>query len=269
MVLAKVKRVVQRAAGPVVDLFLPQVCWAGGEGEVAYGLSEEARRGIAVLAGQRFCFHCGLSVGPFEQHDAKNPCGRCGEREIGVARVARAGIFAEPLIGLVHRLKFGRGGGRGAWEMAEIVAPFVYQAMMRVAEATGTPVDAIVPVPLHRSRRARRGFNQAEELARAVGRLSGWKMVGALARIRRTPEQALLEYREHRLENLRGAFAPRRGAGKKLAGKHVWLLDDVTTTGATIHAAASALRNLPRGQKPASINAAVICVTDHREPPAV
>lgn len=267
--LAKVRRMVRDGVGPLVDLFLPEVCWAGGEGVVSFGLSQGVRERIAILAGQGFCFHCGLTIGPYEKHDAKNPCGRCGERDIGVARVARVGIFAEPLIGLVHRLKFGRGGGRGAWETAGIVAPFVYQAMMRVAEQTGTPVEQIVPVPLHWSRRAKRGFNQAEELARAIARLSGWKVVQALKRIRRTQEQALLEYREHRLENLRGAFEWRRGAEKTLAGKHVWLMDDVTTTGATIHAAASALRTLPKGQKPASINAAVICVTDHKAPPAV
>ena len=73
-----------------------------------------------------------------------------------------------------------------------------------------------------------------------------------------------MDYREHRLENLRGAFTLVRGAEKRLAGKHVWLVDDVTTTGATIHAAASALRKLAKGHKAASINAAVVCVTDHR-----
>jgi hypoxanthine phosphoribosyltransferase len=47
----------------------------------------------------------------------------------------------------------------------------------------------------------------------------------------------------------------------------VWLIDDVSTTGATLHAAATALRKLPKGLKPASINAAVICITDHESPP--
>lgn len=267
--LVKARQMFKTGTGAVVDLILPENCWAAGEGPVAFGLSEPVREKIARLAAQRYCFHCGLTVGPFERHDAKHPCGRCGEREMGVAGVARIGTFSEPLIGLVHQLKFGRGGGRGCWELARVLAPFAYQAMMRVSEAAGVPVERIVPVPLHWSRAARRGFNQAEEMGREISRLSGWELCAALKRTRRTREQAKMEYREHRLENLRGAFAARGGAEKKLAGKHIWLLDDVTTTGATIHAAASALRKLPRGMRPASINAAVICVTDHKSPPAV
>ena len=53
-------------------------------------------------------------------------------------------------------------------------------------------------------------------------------------------------------------------ARRESAGKHVWLLDDVTTTGATLHAAANALRALPGDRRPKSISAAVLCVTDQR-----
>jgi ComF family protein len=261
-------RMLRKAAGPVVDLVLPDGCWAngdvgGGGAAVSFGLSERVREQIAILAVQRYCFHCGLTIGPFERHDARDPCGRCGRRELGVAHVARVGTFSEPLITLVHRLKFGK-----SWEIAGVLAPFVYQALLGAAERTQSRVDLLVPVPLHWRRRVTRGFNQAQELARAVAGLSGWKRARVLRRTRSTREQTRIDAPTLRTENMRGAFVCRGSAKRHVAGKHVWLIDDVTTTGATLHAAASALRRLPRNDRPASINAAVICVTDHYAPPA-
>jgi len=259
----KTPRILKALASPVIDLVLPQVCWANGAGVVALGLSAGAREAIAALAARPFCRHCGLTVGPYESHDRNNPCGRCGRRDVGVERIARVGTFSEPLVTLVHRLKFGR-----SWEVAAVLAPFVYQALLRVAEDTHTPVDLLLPVPLHWSRQARRGFNQAEEIARQTAALSGWTVAHALWRKRRTAEQALTDSVTARRANLLGAFACRRRAARQVAGKHVWLIDDVSTTGATLHAAAGALRRLPPGRRPASINAAVVCVTDPGSPGA-
>ena len=260
----KTPRILKALTGPVVDVVFPQGCWADGAGEVTLGLSTGAREAIAALAAQPFCHFCGLTVGPHETHNKKNPCGRCGQRAVGGDRIARVGTFSEPLVTLVHRFKFGR-----SWEVAQVLAPFVYQAILRLSEETHTPVDLLIPVPLHWSRRARRGFNQADEIARETAALSRWPVAHALWRKRRTAEQALTDSVIARRENLRGAFACRRRAPKQVAGKHIWLIDDVSTTGATLHAAAGALRQLPRDQRPASINAAVVCVTDHRAPEVI
>lgn len=252
---------------PVLDVLLPPTCAAGGTGDVTLNLSASAREQIARLALTPYCFHCGLTVGPYESHDRHHVCARCGTRDVGVNWIARVGTFSEPLVKLVHRLKFSR-----AWEIAPILAPFLYQAIARVSEMTQTPVDLLVPVPLHWSRRVRRGFDQADELAREVAALAGWKTARLLRRTRPTHAQAQLDSPDQRRQNLRGAFACRRDGPSLFnaqrphpaAGKHIWLLDDVSTTGATLHAAATALRRLPRDSKPASINAAVVCVTDHR-----
>jgi ComF family protein len=256
---------IRAVSAPVADLILPPRCWADDGAAVgAVGLSEATQMQIARLAAQPYCLHCGLTVGPHELHDARDPCGRCGQREVGVIRIARVGTFSEPLVTLVHRLKFGR-----AWEIARVLAPFVYRSLLQVSERTEIPIDALVPVPLHWRRRAQRGFNQAKELAREVAALSGWHVRTGLRRCQATQEQAQRKSATARVENLRGAFAPRwmalRGG---LAKKHVWLVDDVSTTGATLHAAATALRKLPAGKRPASINAAVLCVTDHFSPEA-
>lgn len=257
-------RRILKAAGPVVDVLLPQRCWAEGQGEVFMGLSAVARTEIGTLAAQPYCRFCGLSVGPYESHDKQNPCGRCGTRDVGVDRIARVCTFTPPLVPLVHRLKFGK-----SWELAAILAPFLYQAIVQVAEAQHIAVDLLVPVPLHWSRRAARGFNQAEELARETAALGGWRVANVLYRKKRTAEQAQTDSAAQRHVNLRGAFACRTSAARHVAGRHIWLIDDVSTTGATLHAAAAALRHLPRSSKPKSINAAVLCVTDHTVQPAL
>jgi ComF family protein len=253
-------RLLRAPVRPVLEVVFPSTCWASGVmADEVGGFSEEVRMQLAALAAQRYCRHCGLTTGPHTSNDFRNPCGRCGERDAGVRRTARVGTFSEPLVTLVHRLKFGR-----SWELARLVAPYLHHAIAAVAEESDVAVDWLVPLPLHWMRRSRRGFNQAEELARATGKLGGWGVICPLRRVRRTMEQARIDGSTRRKENLRGAFSCR--PDPRMAGKHVWLVDDVSTTGATIHAAATAIRKLPRELQPASINAAVLCVTDHGAP---
>ncbi len=93
-----------------------------------------------------------------------------------------------------------------------------------------------VPVPLHASRRRHRGFNQSDDLARHLG----VPVVHALRRVRATATQAdLPAARRH--QNVRDAFAVTRDAAA-LAGSIVLLVDDVSTTGATLEACARALK---------------------------
>jgi ComF family protein len=96
--------------------------------------------------------------------------------------------------------------------------------------------DAAVPVPLHPSRHRQRGFNQAADLAAGL-RLP---LIHALCRTRATPSQSTLPA-ALRHGNVRDAFAPRRSASR-LAGGTVVLVDDVSTTGATVEACARVLK---------------------------
>lgn len=98
-------------------------------------------------------------------------------------------------------------------------------------------VDVVVPVPLHAGRLAERGYNQAALLARPVARVIGAPLAcRALVRVRATERQASLD-REARLANVVDAFACRGD----VRGRRVLLVDDVTTTGATLNACRSAL----------------------------
>ena len=101
------------------------------------------------------------------------------------------------------------------------------------------PTDALVPVPLHRRRERERGFNQAEALCQRVGRETGLPVWRALRRVRATPTQTRRSESERRT-NVHGAFSP--APRRPVAGAHLLLVDDVYTTGSTVHECARVLR---------------------------
>jgi len=114
--------------------------------------------------------------------------------------------------------------------------------MARAGAELLADAETIVPVPLHRGRFLRRRFNQSAELARALARRSGKPFEPmALARVKITRQQVGLDRRE-REDNVRGAFRVPPEGDIKVRGRRVLLVDDVYTTGATISAAARALK---------------------------
>jgi ComF family protein len=137
--------------------------------------------------------------------------------------------------------------------VAEAIVRFKYQRRGDLARPLGALLlralprlrsrkfDLVIPVPLHPSRLAERGFNQAALLARPLAASLGARMLArGLDRTRDTPRQATLD-RILRLENVATAFVARDA--KRIAGRSILLVDDVRTTGATLRACASALRN--------------------------
>ena len=132
---------------------------------------------------------------------------------------------------LVHALKY-----RGMTALAAPMAALLAQAV----RSHGLAADVVVPVPLSGLRRRLRGYNQAEALARALGRELGLSVSGrALERRRPTPPQARSADAEARRRNVVGAFRCRERA---IAGQSALLVDDVATTGATLDACAAALK---------------------------
>jgi ComF family protein len=127
---------------------------------------------------------------------------------------------------VVHQLKY-----EGWWKVTDAMA----RAMSTLEPLTGRLL--LVPIPLSAGRLRTRGYNQSEHLARALGRIRTLPVsVRALSRVRDTPTQTALTP-EARLANVAGAF---RATTQR--GHRVVLVDDVFTTGATLLAAASALK---------------------------
>jgi len=100
----------------------------------------------------------------------------------------------------------------------------------------------MIALPLHKRRRRERGFNQSELLAQTISERLGISLLpgDTLVRIRSTPPQLSMKSRAARLENLRDAFAVQ--TTNEITGKTILLVDDVSTTGATLNEAARALK---------------------------
>jgi ComF family protein len=174
------------------------------------------------------CLRCGDPLPAWRAHDmASQICPRCRRGRSAVARARAVGAYDGALRAIIHALKY---DGRRS-----LARPLGALMRQRGAEILAGAA-CVVPVPLHASRRRHRGFNQAADLARHVG----LPVCAALARRRATPTQTgLAAARRHR--NVRDAFAITR-AGRALGAATVVLIDDVSTTGATLDACARALR---------------------------
>ena len=99
----------------------------------------------------------------------------------------------------------------------------------------------IIPIPMSRRSRWRRGYNQAGLIARALGKQLEFPVEEkALIKIKQTARQVTLKIRRERLKNLEGAFAVKNP--EKISGRHIILVDDVITTGATMGEAAKVLK---------------------------
>jgi ComF family protein len=163
------------------------------------------------------------------------------------AQAVAYGPYQGQLRGLIHLLKYD-GMQPVAHRLGGLLA-ISLETFLETAESTVPRRMLVVPVPLHRAKLRRRGFNHAELLARAAvsqastsgGSARQWDLhlaFGMLERRRSTVSQAGLTTRQRR-QNLRGAFFAPRPAG--LAGRHVLLVDDVYTTGATARACSRVL----------------------------
>ncbi len=114
--------------------------------------------------------------------------------------------------------------------------------------------DVIVPIPLHWTRYARRGFNQAHEIARVISKKKNIPTQHLIKRYKQTVYQSAVSSHA-RIDNVKDAFVLNDAYAKEYEGKHILLVDDLMTTGATLRAAAKILLKL----KPRKITVAVAC----------
>lgn len=153
-------------------------------------------------------------------------CGRCLQHPPQFSRSVAAFSYTFPLNKIIHALKY-QEHFHLSKHLAQQLAPRI-----RVLP------DCIVPMPLHPLRLQERGYNQAMLLAQDLGQLLGVPVLPhACQRLRHTASQSGLPWNE-RTKNMRNAF----GCKADLQGRHVAIVDDVMTTGATLDALAATLR---------------------------
>ena len=198
---------------------LPQSCTLCGASSITKLICVECDADLPRLP-RKGCAVCALPLA------SGKVCGACLDSPPRYARVTAPFIYGFPVNALIHAYKYG-----GRLALARPLGTALAQAVAR-------DVDAIVPMPLSPRRLAQRGFNQALELARVVGGLTGIPLMShACRKVIETPSQAALPWGE-RAKNVRHAFV----CDADLRGKRVAVMDDVLTTGATLNELARVLR---------------------------
>lgn len=208
-----------------ISLFYPQVCLCCGEGLAE---SEEFVCTTCMYKLPRTNFHI-------------QPGNALQKVFDGRADIAMAAAYCHYQKGntvqdLVHELKYNGkkelGAYLGKWYGHDLKASDMYK-----------PVDVVVPVPLHKRKMRKRGYNQSAWFAKGLAESLGAQcMEDGLKRVKYTETQTR-KSRYERWENVKDIFEVNRK--QELRGKHVLLVDDIITTGATIEACSHALLSLP------------------------
>jgi len=163
---------------------------------------------------------------------AVEECGACQKSQPAFDYVHTLYRYQPPIDQLVQQMKY-----NGKLHLARLFGEKLREASSAWIRETGKP-DLIVPVPLHRSRMRKRGFNQSIEIARTTAKFIGVRLeLDAIVRTRRTDPQTDLPL-ERRRQNIRGAFR----VETSLKDLSIVVIDDVVTSGHTVNELARVLK---------------------------
>lgn len=188
---------------------------------------------------------CRQCANPLPRLNGPGPalCGNCLKQPRAFDTTIVACDYAAPTDQLILALKFG-----GRLALAPMFAQMLCDVTQRQASSTQPMLSADLPdiltaVPLSAQRLRQRGFNQALEIAKPLARMLGLNLQhGLLLRQRDTLPQSQVPELEQRRRNLRQAFAVPPAAVQHIDGRHIGVVDDVMTSGETLHALAKTLR---------------------------
>jgi ComF family protein len=161
-------------------------------------------------------------------------CGECRTTQIFFDRVFAAAYYERVLKEAIHQFKFN--------QKTRLGNPLVQLLITRFPEEIDVRTyHAVLPVPLYKIRQRQRGYNQSAILAKSISQYYQIPLiVNNLIRIRNTDSQSLLKGRKERQENVKDAF--RVTSPVSLRDKHIILVDDVLTTGATVNECSKTLK---------------------------
>lgn len=223
-----------RAGAGLIDFMLPHRCAGCGViVESDGGFCIDCWTTLDFIAGPA-CARCDLPLPSAQGEGAL--CGGCIANPPPYSRVHAPLAYGPLPRKLVLQFKYGRRTG-----YARLMARLMLASLGELRDRNEGAAPLLVPVPLHRWRLWSRGFNQSAELAKAlVQRTGGELALDALVRTRATlPMRGM--GRKARARSVRGAFAVRDDARSMLAGRTVYLVDDIFTTGATVAACSRTL----------------------------
>ncbi len=206
-----------------LDLFFPRWCInCGKEGDYICGSCRE----LLPVITPPICPGCG------RPQSRAVICSSCNAESSEIDGIRSPFVFDGVIRQAIHELKY-----RNLRALVPLLASLLHDYL----KENPIPGDVLVPVPLHRKRRRERGYNQAALLAKELGRLNGLPIVtDCLVRQSQAPPQARSTGLSERYKNVRDAFTC---LDSRLHDKQVLLIDDVSTSGATLDACAGVCKS--------------------------
>lgn len=237
--------------GRGLDLVFPPHGFNGqGDALQQSGLTAEAWARIRFLDNEG----CDMCARPFDglYFGVGARCEACEAKPFPFGRTRAACLYSDASRDIILGFKHG--------DRLD-TRPMLVRWLQRAGAEVLSQADAVVPVPLHWTRLFQRRYNQSAELARPLARLSGLDYVpDALRRVRMTKQQG--RSAEARWDNVRNAFAVPAGEAGRVRDRHVVLIDDVFTTGATLRACAATLLKAGAKQVDAVVLARAVPVVE-------
>ncbi len=207
----------------LLDLILPRYCAVCGD--------------ILSPGEEDICLNCLCALPVIEER-------RLPEIEKlfwGIVPVERAASYfyyqkGSPYNNLLHRIKY-----KNHPEVATRLASTAAHELQKSGYFNG--IDAIVPLPLSKKKERKRGYNQCDYIAKGLSQVSGIPIIKGCVQRTIANETQTHKSRDERWQNVEGIFTVTNP--EELHGKHILLVDDVLTTGATIASCASSITALP------------------------
>ncbi|MHB8104331.1 MAG: ComF family protein [Dehalococcoidales bacterium] len=205
-----------------LDLFFPP--WCIGCGREGKYICDACRRNLPMISPP-ICNVCGRPL------TIDNTCPGCIDEPVVIDGIRSPFLFDGVIRNAVHEFKY-----RNLKDIALTLAGFLDDFL----KENPLPVDVLVPVPIHKKRQRDRGYNQSALIAHELGRMNGMLVIeDCLVKTVNTSPQVRTSSASERLKNLAAAFAC---IDNQLAGKRVLLIDDVSTSGATLNTCAGVLK---------------------------
>lgn len=220
----------KRKVNHLIELFLPAhclICTLKSDNKLICLHCQQA-----LIKERTCCQSCALPLSQSQTH-----CGGCLTNPHLFTKLHAIDDYQAPYTNLIKGFKYSKQLLNGE-ALAELLA---LSLLYNFSSAELSKVDYLIPVPLYKKKHRQRGFNQAQLIAQLLAKKFSIPLLNkAVERVKHTNVQEGLSVKK-RKRNLHNAFSVNKEESQKLAGRHIVIIDDVVTTGATVNSLSQVL----------------------------